>query len=150
MDSIASKPDVLIRPFEPGDENAVIGLWHKCNLVRPQNNPVLDISRKMKVHPELFLVGLVKDEIIASAMGGYEGHRGWVYYLAVDPYYRNRGLGRIMMNEIEKKLLALGCPKLNLMVRNDNLSVLRFYEKIGYIKDDVISLGKRLISDNPG
>ena len=80
-------------------------------------------------------------------MGGYEGHRGWVNYLAVDPVYQKHGYGRQLMAELEKRLLKLGCPKINLQVRNGNSSALEFYNRIGYKVDDVISLGKRLITD---
>jgi ribosomal protein S18 acetylase RimI-like enzyme len=147
MNKSDPSPKMLIRPFEFRDESAVIQLWYRCNLVRPQNNPELDIARKMKVHPELFLVGLIGEKVIASAMGGYEGHRGWVNYLAVDPDYRRMELGRIIMKAIETGLLDMGCPKLNLQVRNDNTAVIEFYEKIGYKQDDVVSFGKRLIAD---
>jgi ribosomal protein S18 acetylase RimI-like enzyme len=136
-----------IRQYSPEDQKAVIVLWQKCNLTRPWNNPKLDIERKLKVNPELFLVGLLDDKIIATVMGGYEGHRGWVYYLAVDPDNQKRGWGKQIMKAVEDKLLTIGCPKINLMVRTDNLSAVSFYEKIGYKTDDVISMGKRLIED---
>lgn len=136
-----------IRPYEPSDGSAVIELWRKCKLTRPQNDPKKDIARKMKVKPELFLVGVEGDKVIATVMGGYEGHRGWVNYLGVDPDYQKMGLGRQMMETIEKKLLALGCPKLNLQVMVDNAKAVQFYERIGYKRDEVISLGKRLIPD---
>ena len=74
-----------IRPFKIGDEGAVIDLWRRCNLTVPWNNPKLDIQRKLKVDPELFLVGVIGGEIVATVMGGYDGHRGWIYYLAVSP-----------------------------------------------------------------
>lgn len=134
-----------IRPFSIEDEKAVIAIWQKCILVRPSNHPHSDIQRKMKVNPELFLVGTLGAKIIATAMGGYEGHRGWVNYLAVDPAFRQKGFGRQLMAEIEKRLLALGCPKINLQVRADNTPALEFYSRIGYKDDNVISLGKRLI-----
>src|SRR4030042_2168881 len=136
-----------VRPHSPHDKTAVIELWQKCNLTRPWNNPELDIKRKLKVNPELFLVGLSGEKIVASVMGGYEGHRGWIYYLAVDPAYQNQGLGRQIMETIESRLLAVGCPKINLMVHTDNLLAVGFYQKIGYKTDDVISMGKRLVED---
>ena len=136
-----------IRPFVLEDEDAVIALWLKCNLVRPQNNPQQDIERKLKVNPELFLVGVEGNKIIATAMGGYEGHRGWVNYLGVDPACQKKGLGRKMMEAIEKKLLERGCPKLNLQVLIGNTGAIKFYERIGYKKDEVVSFGKRLIPD---
>ncbi len=137
-----------VRPYHPEDELMVIELWHKCGLVRPWNNPQLDIARKLKVNPELFLVGTREGTVIATAMGGYEGHRGWVNYLAVDPVYQRQGLGRQMMQEIEKRLLDMDCPKINLQVRDGNSSGLEFYRQIGYQNDNVISLGKRLIKDS--
>jgi len=140
-----AKPE--IRPYSPQDESAVITLWQKCNLTRQWNNPERDIERKLKVNPELFLVGAIGNRIIATVMGGYEGHRGWVNYLAVDPEHQRNGIGRRMMAAIEGKLLAMGCPKINLQVRTGNQSALNFYERIGYKTDDVVSMGKRLIED---
>jgi len=137
-----------IRPFSQEDEKAVIELWQKCELIRSQNNPKLDIARKLKVNPELFLVGILKGKIIATAMGGYEGHRGWVNYLAIDPSYQRKGFGRQFMDELEKRLLKLGCPKINLQVRNGNTPALEFYNKIGYKVDNAVSLGKRIIIDS--
>ena len=137
-----------VRPFSIENEQAVITLWQKCGLVQPWNIPHLDIQRKLKVNPELFLVGIVGVKIIATAMGGYEGHRGWVNYLAVDPTYRKKGFGRQLMAEIEKRLLDFGCPKINLQLRTGNTSALEFYNRIGYKNDNVISLGKRLIPDS--
>ncbi|HEX9896040.1 MAG TPA: GNAT family acetyltransferase [Dehalococcoidales bacterium] len=139
--------DFQIRQYSTADQEAVIELWQKCNLTRPWNNPKSDIERKLKVNPELFLVGLVNNKVIASAMGGYEGHRGWVYYLAVDPLCQRKGLGQRIMKVLEDKLIALGCPKINLMIRTDNLSAVPFYNSIGYKTDDVISMGKRLVED---
>jgi ribosomal protein S18 acetylase RimI-like enzyme len=140
--------DFYIREYSSKDRKTVIELWQKCNLTRPWNNPKLDIERKLKVNPELFLVGLLNGKVIATVMGGYEGHRGWINYLAVKPDYQKRGLGRQIMKAIEEKLLAIGCPKINLMIRTDNPSAVSFYEKIGFKTDDVISMGKRLLEDN--
>ncbi|MGD9142707.1 MAG: GNAT family acetyltransferase [Dehalococcoidia bacterium] len=133
--------------YKPEYESAVIELWEKCELTRPWNNPGLDIERKIKVNPELFLVGLIEGKVVASAMGGYEGHRGWVNYLAVDPERRRQGLGRKMMDVIEERLSEIGCPKINIQVRDDNTEALNFYSKIGYNTEEIISLGKRLIKD---
>jgi ribosomal protein S18 acetylase RimI-like enzyme len=140
-------PEMHIRPYTAQDESAVIGLWTKCGLIRPWNNPRKDIERKCKVNPELFLVGLIDGKIAAAAMGGYEGHRGWVNYLAVDPGFQRAGLGRKMMSAIEEKLLAMGCPKLNIQVRSGNTQAMEFYRKLGYKVDETVSLGKRLIED---
>ncbi len=138
---------MLTRPFKPSDEPAVITLWHACALTRPWNNPSLDIARKLAVNPELFLIGEEDGQIIASAMFGYEGHRGWVNYLAVDPSHQRKGYATQLMQHGERLLRAVGCPKLNLQVRSTNASTLAFYESLGYQNDEVISLGKRLISD---
>jgi ribosomal protein S18 acetylase RimI-like enzyme len=138
---------MIIRPYSPDDEQAVIDLWCRCNLVRPQNNPKLDIERKLSINPELFLVGLIDSKIVATVMGGYEGHRGWVNYLGVTPEHRKKGLGRQIMKVLEEKLKTTGCPKINLQVRNDNLEALMFYEKLGYKIDEVQSMGKRLVQE---
>ena len=139
---------LVIRPFDEKDTDAVVGVWQRCNLVRPWNDPHKDIRRKLAVSPELFLVGELHGELMATVMGGYDGHRGWIYYLAVDPAHQQKGYGRILMGTIAEKLLALGCPKINLQVRKNNRAVIQFYGQIGYHIDDVISLGKRLIKDD--
>lgn len=139
---------LVIRPFDEKDTDAVVGVWQRCNLVRPWNDPHKDIRRKLAVSPELFLVGELHGELMATVMGGYDGHRGWIYYLAVDPAHQQKGYGRILMGTIAEKLLALGCPKINLQVRTSNTEVIAFYESIGFTQDDVVSFGKRLIPDN--
>ena len=103
----------------------------------------------MTVQPELFLVGEVAGQLMASAMVGYDGHRGWINYLAVHPDYRRQGYGEVLMRHAEQALLAMGCPKLNLQVRSANASALAFYRSLGYLPDDVVSMGKRLIADHP-
>lgn len=136
-----------IREFEESDTEAVVGLWRACDLVVPWNDPHRDIRRKLQTGRELFLVGEQDGRLVGTAMGGYEGHRGWVNYLAVHPDCRRQGFGRLLMTALEEKLTAVGCPKLNLQVRTSNLDVIRFYEAIGYKQDAVVSLGKRLIPD---
>ena len=89
--------NLTIRSFQPEDEEAVIGLWNQCGLIVPQNNPQKDIARKMKVNPELFLVGLYRSNLIATCMAGYEGHRGWINYLAVAPAMRRKGIATRLM-----------------------------------------------------
>ena len=136
-----------IRPFASRDEEAVVALWRRCELVRPTNDPHRDIQRKLKLRPDLFLVGEVDGTIVASVMAGYEGHRGWLNYLAVDPDQRRRGWGRAMVAEAERLLRAEGCPKINLQIRTSNLTAIEFYRRIGFSADDVVSMGKRLESD---
>jgi ribosomal protein S18 acetylase RimI-like enzyme len=137
-----------IRQFDPGDEEPVVQLWTECGLVVPSNDPHNDIQRKLKLQPEMFLVGLTDGKIISSVMAGYDGHRGWINYLAVHPDLQGTGIGRLMMQEAEKRLCAAGCPKINLQVRSKNASVIEFYKRIGFKTDDVVSLGKRLQRDN--
>jgi ribosomal protein S18 acetylase RimI-like enzyme len=135
-----------IRAFAAGDEAAVVALWQACGLTRPWNDPRRDIATKLAEQPELFLVGLVDERLVASAMAGFDGHRGWVYYLAVDPAHRRAGHGRALMREAERLLLERGCPKINLLVRSGNAQVIDFYRRLGYTVDDVTSLGRRLIA----
>ena len=136
-----------IRPFQQGDQQGVIELWKRCGLVVPWNDPARDIERKSQLGADLFLVGETEGKLKATAMGGYEGHRGWVNYLAVDPDCRGRGFAREIMQALESRLLELGCPKINLQVRQSNVDVIRVYEALGYKRDAVVSLGKRLIED---
>ena len=140
---------MLIRSFRKGDEDAVIALWQECGLTRAWNDPRKDIARKLTVQPELFLVGGIGERIVASVMAGFDGHRGWVNYLAVAPEHRRQGHGRTLMQEAEKRLHALGCPKLNIQVRTANSEALGFYRSLGYVQDEAVSFGKRLIPDPP-
>jgi len=140
--------ELVVRSFVEADSADVIALWQRAGLTRPWNDPARDIKRKMAVDPELFLVGCVDETLVASAMGGYDGHRGWVNYLAVDGSCRGRGFARQMMDHLEAMLRVRGCPKLNLQVRTGNTAALAFYEAAGYTQDDVVSLGKRLIADD--
>ena len=139
--------EMTIRPYLPSDESAVIKLWRQCDLLRPWNNPKRDIERKLQVNPELFLVGLIDNKVIATVIGGYDGHRGWIYYMAVAPSHRRRGLGGQIMEAVESKMLELGCPKINIQVRAENSGVLEFYEGIGYKREERVSLAKRLAED---
>lgn len=141
------EPVTMIRSYRPDDEAAVIALWHAAGLTRPWNDPKRDIERKLTTQPELFLVIEDAGRLVATAMVGYDGHRGWVNYLAVAESHRRRGLARRLMAEAERALAERGCPKLNLQVRSTNAAVLAFYAKLGYARDDVVSLGRRLIPD---
>ena len=134
----------IIRSFQVSDEPDVIDLWHRCNLVVPQNDPKKDIAMKLQVQPELFFVGVISNSIVSTVMSGYDGHRGWIYYLAVDPDFQQNGIGRRMVEKAEMKLRKLGCTKINLQVRNSNKPVIAFYKHIGFLDDDVIGMGKRL------
>jgi ribosomal protein S18 acetylase RimI-like enzyme len=136
-----------VRPFAPADTEAVVALWRECGLTRPWNDPYKDIARKLQVQPELFLVGEVAGAVASTVMAGYEGHRGWVYYLAVAPAHQHRGYARELMQYVEAALLARGCPKISLLVRGTNTAVLDFYARLGYAQDAAVPLGKRLIPD---
>lgn len=142
-----------VRVYEEQDRNSVITLWRECGLVAPQNDPDKDIDRKLKVDADLFLVGVETDQIgneivIASVMGGYEGHRGWINYLAVSPNHQRKGYGQAIMKAVELRIQAKGCPKINLQVRHTNQAVIAFYTALGYGDDNVVGLGKRLEKDN--
>ena len=135
---------LCIRAFEPRDEHAVVALWNEAELTRPWNDPRSDIATKLCTQPELFLVGEVDGRIVATAMAGYDGHRGWVYYLGVLKAERRKGHARALMLHVERALGALGCPKLNLQVRAENSAAVGFYEALGYERQDLVALGKRL------
>ena len=137
-----------IRPFKQADEAAVIRLWERCELTRPWNDPRRDIRRKLAVRPDLFLVGAIRGEVVGSVMVGYDGHRGWINYLAVDPDHRKEGFGRALMVEAELRLLREGCPKVNLQVRATNPEVVAFYQRLGYEVEEMVSMGKRLVRDD--
>ena len=136
-----------IRVFRQDDFEEVITLWERCDLLRPWNDPEMDIERKLNHDPELFLVAEVGGEVVGSVLGGYDGHRGSAYYLGVHPDYRGRGIANALISRLEKKLIARGCPKIQLMVREDNDTVIEMYKKLGYEIQNVTSLGKRLIED---
>lgn len=138
---------MVIRAFRAADEPAVIRLWTECGLTRSWNDPHKDILRKLSVQPELFLVGVIDGTLAASVMAGFDGHRGWVNYLAVAGSQRRRGFGRALMQRVEKDLEALGCPKVNIQVRAENAAVVAFYEKLGYTPDCTLVMGKRIIPD---
>ena len=136
-----------IRAFALRDTESVIALWQATGLTRSWNNPHLDIQRKLSVQPELFLVAVDADELVGTVMAGYDGHRGWIYYLASDPSRRGEGIGRALVTAAEEALLELGCPKVQLMVRPGNSDVLGFYDSLGYERFETTTTGKRLIAD---
>ena len=138
---------MLIRPYRDDDEDTVVTLWQDCELTRPWNNPRADIARKCAMQRAWFVVGEIDGRLVATAMAGYDGHRGWLNYLAVHPGLRRRGLALALVRHLEAALRDAGCPKLNLQVRAGNDAALAFYHSIGYADDAVLSLGKRLIVD---
>jgi ribosomal protein S18 acetylase RimI-like enzyme len=136
-----------IREYSEANHDDVISLWGECGLLVPQNDPSKDIARKLCVDRDLFIIGVVDNNIVATVIGGYDGHRGWISYLAVKPSEQRKGLGQAIMKAVEARLKNKGCPKINLQVRNTNKDVVNFYHAIGYGDDNVISLGKRLEFD---
>ncbi|MEB3754603.1 GNAT family acetyltransferase [Acinetobacter sp. MD2(2019)] len=137
----------VIRPFQETDIEDLIGLWEACGLSRPWNNPEVDIFRKAQQNDHLFLIAVKDEKLIASVMGGYDGHRGWMHYLAVHPQQQRLGVATALIQQIEKRLIAMGCPKVQLLVRQENLSILNFYDQLGYEEVDAVCVGKRLIQD---
>ena len=142
-----TESSLLIRPFKEGDEEALVSLWNMCKLTVPWNNPYKEINRKLQVQAELFLVGQLEDKLIASVMAGYDGHRGWINYFAVHPDFQARGYGKQLMDNIENGLRELGCPKINLQIRKGNDKVFSFFQKLGFVEENRISMGKRLEND---
>jgi ribosomal protein S18 acetylase RimI-like enzyme len=139
-----NKVKLHIRPYQDQDREAVVDLWKACGLVVPHIDPLRDIELKCRVNPEWFLVGVWDGNLVASCMAGYEGHRGWINYLAVSPDFRRKGFATQLMQQAEALLTKAGCPKINLQVRETNQAVIAFYESLGYANDRVISMGKRL------
>ena len=143
-----SEPPLFIRPFQTEDEASVVSLWQLCELTVPWNNPYKDIARKLKVQSELFLVGMLDSLLIATVMGGYDGHRGWINYLAVHPDFQGQGYAQQVMENVESELRKRGCPKINLQIRSGNARVMAFYQKLGFTDDQALSMGKRLEEDH--
>jgi len=137
--------------FEEKQRSDVVHLWETCELTRPWNDPDRDIDRVLQHEVgKLFILkrnDSVNDKVLGSVMVGYDGHRGSVYYLAVHPDFQKQDLGRILMDHSENYLRSLGCPKLNLNIRTTNLTVIEFYDRLGYLEDEVVTMSKRLITD---
>ena len=126
------------------DTSEVVALWNACGLTRPWNDPAADFARAIDGPASAVLLLREDDALAASVMVGFDGHRGWVYYLAVAPERRRAGLGRTMMDAAEAWLRARGAPKIQLMVRDDNEAALGFYESLGLERQKVITLGRFL------
>lgn len=131
------------------DVSAVIALWQACGLTRPWNDPASDIALARRGPNSTVLVGRDDGAIVATAMVGHDGHRGWVYYVAADPAQRGKGFGHAIMNAAEEWLRAAGVPKLQLLVRPDNAGVAEFYKSIGFDKQDILMFTKWLDGREP-
>jgi ribosomal protein S18 acetylase RimI-like enzyme len=140
--------NAIIRSLLSEDIEIVISLWAECGLVVSWNDPRKDFQRKLDHGRDQFLVCELNGEIVASAMYAYDGHRGSVNYLAVLPEFQSKGIGLQLMKDIENRLTGLGCPKINILIRQNNVGVIKFYESLGYKTDPVVCVSKRLIADN--
>ena len=145
----APAPALTIAPIGDGDVADVIALWQRCGLTRPWNDPASDIARARKGENAAMLVGRDDSGIVASVLVGHDGHRGWVYYVAVDPDCRHKGYGRVIMDAAEDWLRPRGIEKLQLMVRPDNSQVQAFYQSLGYLKQERIIYAKWLDGREP-
>jgi ribosomal protein S18 acetylase RimI-like enzyme len=144
---------VSVRPYHPDDLSQVVALWRDCGLIRPWNDPATDIARCRASAEATLLVGrdgtAVNGPVVATVVVGHDGHRGWLYYLAVAPGRRRRGLGRRMVAEAEAWLAARGVPKVMLMVREENAGVAGFYARLGYAVEPRVVLS-RWLAEQPG
>jgi ribosomal protein S18 acetylase RimI-like enzyme len=136
-----------IRLFRDEDERRVAALWTQVfGDTQPHNDPVNVIRQKRAYQGDLFWVAVDENQIVGAVMGGYDGHRGWIYSLAVDREHRRRGIGTALICQVEKAFRDLGCSKVNLQVRESNGEVITFYEKLGYSVEERVSMG-RLLTD---
>lgn len=134
-----------IRPYQDKDQAGLIALWRDVfSADAPHNDPQTALDKKLRHDRDLLLVSVMDDEIVGSVMGGYDGHRGWIYTLAVTPSLRRRGIASALMRAIEEKLRQRGCLKVNLQVVESNVEVVALYEELGYHVEARISMGKKL------
>ncbi|WP_158936333.1 GNAT family acetyltransferase [Burkholderia sp. S171] len=140
---------MIIRIFDERDTQDVLALWAQAfpeyaTPGKPQRDPRLSIRNKLAMQPEFFFVGLLAERLIGTVMVGYDGHRGWMYSLAVAEDQRGNGYARALVQHAERALAAIGCPKLNLQIMANKPETQAFYAKLGYQMDEVVSFGKRL------
>jgi len=135
---------LAVRSCAPAERETVIALWERCGLTRPWNDPRADFDLALAGRASTVLGGYEGAALAAAVMVGFDGHRGWVYYLAVEPGAQRRGFGRRMMDAAEAWLVVRGAPKIQLMVRSDNAEALGFYERLGLERQAVVTLGRRL------
>ena len=140
---------LAIAPITDADVAAVVALWQACGLTRPWNDPAADIALARRGPNSAVLVGRDDSGIVASVLVGHDGHRGWVYYVAVDPDCRHKGYGRVIMDAAEHWLRQRGIEKMQLMVRSDNTGVKAFYEQLGYLEQERVVYAKWLDGRDP-
>lgn len=133
-----------VEQLPPDLHQNAIDLWEQCGLMRPWNDPEADLRRALDGSASTVLAAVAEGQLLATAMVGHDGHRGWVYYLAVSPHLQGRGLGRQMMRACEAWVVARGIPKIQLMVRTGDAPVVAFYERLGYSEQQVVVMGRRL------
>lgn len=133
---------MIIRAFRQEDEAAVVALWNVSLTARPWNEPLAAIRRKLAIQREMFLVAEVEGHVVGTTMAGYDGHRGWIYSVAVDPNHRRRGIATSLIREAERLLKAVNCPKINLQVMPNNRGAVALYQSLGYAIEDRVSMGK--------
>jgi len=134
-----------VRVYQESDEQAVIALWNRLLEPRaPHNDPALNIRKKLEVDRDLFFVATLDERVVGTVMGGYDGHRGWIYSVAVDTDCQRHGIGSALLRHVEAALIQRGCLKINLQVRATNTEVIAFYEQLGFEVEEIVSMGKRL------
>ena len=149
MNKPATDGALTIKPIEDSEVAEVIALWHRCGSTRPWNDPAADLALARRGENSTVLIGKCGGALVASVMVGHDGHRGWVYYVTVDPDRRHHGFGRSIMDAAEAWLRARGIAKLQLMVRKDNAKVHAFYQSIGYYNQETVTFAKWLDGREP-
>ena len=140
------KPPLKIRPYQSSDETAVVALWREVFADDPpHHDPAASIRLKMDLQPELFFVAVRGNELVGTIMAGFDGHRGWIYRVAVHLQHQRQGIGTALVRRAESELIARGAPKINLQIRATNSQVVGFYEQLGYAIEERISMGKRIL-----
>jgi ribosomal protein S18 acetylase RimI-like enzyme len=142
-------PLLAIAPIADADVATVIALWQACGLTRPWNDPAADIALARRGPNSTILIGRADNNIVATAMVGHDGHRGWVYYIATDPDRRAKGFGRAIMDAAEDWLRAAGIAKLQLLVRPENAGIAAFYQSIGFGEQKILFFTKWLDGREP-
>jgi ribosomal protein S18 acetylase RimI-like enzyme len=134
----------VLREFRESDYEAVLATWRECGLTIKPSDSLPELRRVMERNPGLFLVAEAEGVVVGAVIGAWDGRRGWIYHLAVRPPARRRGIARMLMDEVERRLRAAGATKVNLLVERSNVAVADFYRTLGYAPDDLLFMGKRL------